>query len=443
MKVSLAPANNDAPDLDIGQLVEPERVHRRLYTDAELFELEMDRLFGRTWLYVGHESQVPRVGDYFTSKIGRQPVVMTRHKDGQIYVLENRCPHKGALVCPERSGHAPRLVCKYHGWSFDGDGSLRSLPLRAGYDGTCFDADDPANGMKRLPRVENHRGFVFASLSEDVPDFKTWAGEGLRGFDNVVDRAPDGEIEVVGNCYRTVLKGNWKTFLENMFDPVHTYFVHWEMTQSAVRTLETYHDQCDPAGLPAATRLSVDPAQLAHLEVWAHPNGHGDFGAFLPEVEGEDADEYKAALIARHGKERTNEILGRSYHNAALFPGALMQASIQQLRIIKPIAVDETMMEIWIFRLKGAPESFWRRAVTTANLANSPSNIVAADDYETYYRVQAGLEGPRSDWVLLHRDANTDVPVGSSLRGQNGNSEVGIRNLYKAWREYMTDGPID
>lgn len=438
MDASLAPSIQDASGLEIGRLVEPERVHRRVYTDPTLFELEMDLIFGRTWNYVGHESQVPQPGDYFTTQVGRQPVVMTRHKDGQIYVLENRCPHKGALVCPDQSGHAPRLVCKYHGWSFDGDGSLKSLPLRAGYDGTCFDAGDPANGMKRLPRVENHRGYVFASLIEDVPDFKAWAGEGLRGFDNVVDRAPDDALEVVGNCYRTVLQGNWKIFIENMFDPVHTYFVHWEMTQSALRTLDKFEGQTAPGGLEAATQLAVDPAQLAHLEVWAHPNGHGDFGAWIPEVQGADAEQYKASLIARHGKERTGEILGRAYHNALLFPNALMQASVQQLRVIKPLAVDKTMMEIWVFRLKGAPESFLRRAVTVGNLANSPSNIVASDDYETYHRVHAGLKGPGSDWVLLHRDANTDVRVGSSLRGGNGNSEVGIRNVYQAWREYMT-----
>ena len=159
-----SPRRGVAADLDPGRMVEAERVHRRVFVDPEVFELEMDRIFGRSWIYVGHESQVPNAGDYFTTHVGRQPVVMTRDADGKIHVLQNRCPHKGAIVCPERSGHAKRLVCMYHGWTFAADGSLAAVPVRSGYDNTCFDPTDRANGMKRLPRVENYRGFVFASL---------------------------------------------------------------------------------------------------------------------------------------------------------------------------------------------------------------------------------------------------------------------------------------
>ena len=121
-----------------------------------------------------------------------------------------------------------------------------------------------------------------------------------------------------------------------------------------------------------------------------------------------------------------------------LFPTAVWQASLQQLRVIRPLAVDKTLLEIWVFRLKGAPESFTSRAITAANIANSPSNIVAADDFESYYRVHAGLKGPESDWVLLSREANRDVPVGTSRKGLTGNSEVCMRNMYEAWSQYMT-----
>src|SRR6476659_10397703 len=136
-------ASSASKDLYLSRLVEPERVHRRVYVDPDVFELEMDRIFGRAWIYVGHDSQVPNPGDYVTTQVGRQPVVMARHTDGQVYVLENRCPHKGALVCPERSGHADRFMCMYHGWRFDGDGSLRSVPVHSGYEGSSFDPKDP------------------------------------------------------------------------------------------------------------------------------------------------------------------------------------------------------------------------------------------------------------------------------------------------------------
>lgn len=423
---------------DLDSLVEPERVHRRVYSDPDLYELELDRIFGRAWLYVGHESQVPQPGDFFTTQLGRQPVVMARHADGQIYVLENRCPHKGALVCPERSGHTDRFMCMYHGWRFDCDGSLRSVPVHTGYEGSAFDPKDPANGMRALPRVENYRGFVFASLVATGPDLRTWAGEGMRSFDNLVDRAPDGAVEVIGDCYRTVQHSNWKIFIDNMSDGMHTSFVHHQTARAAKRTLEKFKVDRAAGGLEVAALLAGPPDQMAKIDMVAHPNGHFDMAAFAPDPGGADGERYKASLIARHGKEQAEAILARNYHNAFLFPSVLMQSSLQQLRVIRPLGVDRTLLEIWAFHLKGAPESFLRRAVTAGNLGNSPSNIVAADDFEAYHRVHAGLRGPQSEWVILSREANRDAPAGTSLKGYTGNSEICMRNMYKAWRGYMT-----
>lgn len=426
-----------ASDLDLGRMVEAERVHRRVFVDADVYELEMDRIFGRSWIYVGHESQVPKPGDYFTTQVGRQPVVMTRHADGSIHVLENRCPHKGAIVCPERSGHTKRLVCMYHGWSFEADGALAAVPVRSGYDNTCFDPSNRANGMKRLPRIENHRGFVFASLAADGPDLQTWAGEGMRGFDSVVDRAPEGKIEVIGDCFRTVQNSNWKIFIDNMSDGMHTSFVHHQTARAAKRTLEKYKID-RPGGLQVATLLAGEPDQMAKTDLVAHLNGHFDMAAFAPEPKGPDAEKYKADMIAKHGEAGAQAILGRNFHNAMLFPTALMQPSLQQLRVIRPLAVDKTLLEIWVFRLKGAPDSFTSRAIAASNIGNSPSNLVAADDFEAYYRVHAGLKGPESDWVRLSREANRDISVGSSLKGSSGNSEVCMRNMYQAWGRYMS-----
>jgi len=433
----VASERNEAA-LDFGHLVEPDRVHRRVFTDPEIFELEMDRVFGRSWIYVGHESQTPQPGDYFTTQVGRQPVVMTRHEDGQIYVLENRCPHKGALVCPDRTGHAKRFMCMYHGWRFDNDGSLLSVPVHSGYDGTNFDVKNPANGMKRLPRVENHHGFIFASLSDAAPDFKSWAGEGLRGLNNVIDRSPDGTLEVVGDCYRTVQNNNWKIFLDNMSDGMHTSFVHHQMARAAQNTLAKFQGQGRPGGLDVAALLAGEPDQMAKIDLVAHPNGHFDMAAFAHELKGSDAEQYKASLIARHGKEGAEAVLQRNFHSVMMFPTIVMQASLQQMRVIRPLAVDKTLLEIWVFRLKGAPDSFLRRAVTGGNIGNSPSNVVAADDFEAYFRVHAGLKGPQSDWVNLQREAGRDIVMGNSRKGPSGNSEVCMRNMYKAWREYMT-----
>src|SRR5665213_3571168 len=127
----------------IRTLVEPDRVHRALYTDPHLFALEMDRIFTRSWIYVGHDSQVKSAGDYIATTIGQQPVIMSRHTDGKVHVLYNRCAHRGAMVVGDREGNTKFFRCCYHGWTFRTDGSLLSIPVKRGYDGTNLDMSDP------------------------------------------------------------------------------------------------------------------------------------------------------------------------------------------------------------------------------------------------------------------------------------------------------------
>src|SRR5262249_13400722 len=132
---------------DLARLVEPDRVHRSIYVDPAIFDLEMERIFGRAWVIVGHESQVPNPGDYFTTIIGREPVIMVRQADGSIRVLYNRCGHRGAKIIGDRSGNVRFFRCCYHGWTFRTDGQVHSVPMRHGYDGTAFDPNNQAFWM--------------------------------------------------------------------------------------------------------------------------------------------------------------------------------------------------------------------------------------------------------------------------------------------------------
>jgi benzoate/toluate 1,2-dioxygenase alpha subunit len=206
---------------EIARLIEPGRVHRSVYTDPELFELEMERIFGRAWLFVGHESQVPHAGDYITTELGRQPVIMVRHRDGSINVLLNRCTHRGAKVVNERRGNAARLTCCYHGWSFDTDGRLAAVPVP---DGCAADFDQAAFGLARAPRVGEYRGFVFASLAAKGSSFEDHIGPMKRNIDDLVDRAPDGSLALDAGLHRYAYNGNWKLQVENVLDSYHVPF---------------------------------------------------------------------------------------------------------------------------------------------------------------------------------------------------------------------------
>ena len=161
---------------ELRQLVREDRVHRNVYTDPAIFEIEMERIFARTWMYVGHDSQVPNPGDFYCTEIARQPVVMVRHTDGEIYVIYNRCGHRGTRVVNQESGNVKRFSCMYHGWTYETNGELAGVPLREDEDEDGFDFTDPHFSMMQVPRMDSHHGFVFASLSAEGPDFMSFLG---------------------------------------------------------------------------------------------------------------------------------------------------------------------------------------------------------------------------------------------------------------------------
>jgi benzoate/toluate 1,2-dioxygenase alpha subunit len=157
----------------VRNLVRETEVHRDVYIDQEVFELEMEHLFANTWVYVGHDSQVPNKGDYFGTNIGHQPVLMVRHTDGSVRVLFNRCPHKGTRITTETCGNAGKFFrCPYHAWSFKTDGSLLAIPLKKGYENTGLENSHASQGMTPVKHVRNYRGFVFAKLNDTGPGFE-------------------------------------------------------------------------------------------------------------------------------------------------------------------------------------------------------------------------------------------------------------------------------
>jgi phenylpropionate dioxygenase-like ring-hydroxylating dioxygenase large terminal subunit len=146
--------------MNLDALIEPDRVHKSVYTDQQIFDQEMEKIWERTWVYCGHESQVPKPGDYYAVTIGRQPMIMVRQKDGSVQVLYNRCPHRGVQLVGNLKGNTgSAFVCSYHAWSFHLDGKVRAIPLAAGLRRHAADARQPrlqheARGARRqLPRL--------------------------------------------------------------------------------------------------------------------------------------------------------------------------------------------------------------------------------------------------------------------------------------------------
>ncbi|WP_176113328.1 aromatic ring-hydroxylating dioxygenase subunit alpha [Burkholderia cepacia] len=422
-------------------LVRPDSVHKRLYTDPAIFALEMERIYGRAWIYVGHESQVKTAGDYHTTRIGDQDVVMVRASDGTIHVIYNRCPHKGAKVVPDGDGSVGKFFrCPYHAWTFRHDGTHLSAPLRNGLQNTCFDPKHPDFSMRRVARVDSYRGFVFASQSNDGPDLRTFLNGVVSSIDNLCDRSPVGEVEVTGGVFRVLQRSNWKVFYENLHDTMHAPVTHESSVVSA-------RAQAAEMGAMPFELLIMDgngePYEFwEKLELRAYAYGHGYMeGIFDPAAAERDSvsSAHFAVLAEVCGEERARGILGMNRHNTVIYGSGSPHTVFQQFRVIRPIAVDRTLVEIQLFRLKGAPDAVFDRALTYANVINSPSSNVMPDDVEVYARCQEGNQTRGGEWVSMHRYAGTDRATDDGFVSINGTSELPMRNQFAAWKRFMVD----
>ena len=426
-------------DADIRSLVEPARVHRRVYIDEDLFQREMERLWKRAWVFVGHESQVQEPGGFLTTTLGIDPVVMVKDKRGEIHVLYNRCGHKGAKVTNKPCGKTPMFRCPYHGWSFNLDGSLNTTPHKVGYADTGFDKTDPEYHMRKVARVGNYRGFVFASQVDEGPDLETFLGDTKATIDNVLDRAPEGRVEIVGDSLRYMHDCNWKMFIENLNDGVHPMVAHASVGDACRRLISQL-----PEGAPLPTEAEiVFPFGSSYeffdkMGVSVMPYGHSYMGGQSSiHQDYSDVPGYWDSMVARHGEEGARRVLAQNRHNTTIYPSFTIKDAIQAIRVARPVAVDKTLIETWHFRLIGAPEEMLHRTITYSRLINSPASMVGPDDWNCYARIQEALHSSGNEWVDLHRYLNREEMHEGNITRAPGTSDLSVRNQYQAWLDYM------
>ena len=431
---------------DLSQFIQPGRVHRQIYTDPAIFELEMERIFGSAWIYVGHESQVKKPGDYARSFIGRKPVVLVRDAGGNIRVIHNQCAHRGSLVVANDKGNTDEFICCYHGWTYHLDGRLKAVPLQHGYP-KDFDPNNPKTAMLRLPRVASYRGFVFASEAEDGPCLEDFLGHMTTSLDDMIDRAPDGEIDVAGGVFRHAYDGNWKLYLENLCDAAHPLFVHRSSIDAAQAQSDAAHT--DGTGEIAIRQMRQNGAPYSFWEsqvgIWTYPNGHSYLGDYHDDAKLVAAlqdpvfRDYIAALEKKKGKAEARRILEVRRWNSNVYPNLSFMSQFQQLRVVHPVAVNRTVVHTYNFRLKGAPEQMFRNTIAFANTVNGTGSLVLTDDLEIYNRIRLGLSSAGAEWIEIGRGLASDQPdAHGGRRGANSTSEVYIRNMLDAWAAYMT-----
>jgi phenylpropionate dioxygenase-like ring-hydroxylating dioxygenase large terminal subunit len=428
----------------IVSLVRPDAVHRDLYIDPEVFELEMQQLWRNTWIFVGHDSQIPRSGDYYTTQLGLQPVIMLRDADANVNVLMNRCAHKGARLATATHGNfGPMMRCSYHGWTYRLDGSIRTIPLKSGYGETTLAGCPAGRGVVKLANVHDYRGFVFARLSDEGPSFQDYFGESLTSIDNLVDRSPQGRLEVAGGTLRYMHDCNWKMFVENLNDTMHPMVTHESSAGTARdlwRALNMPEDAPKPMVVEQFAPFVSDYKFFDDMGVKIYENGHSYTGVkFSIHSKYSGVPEYEKRMVAAYGEERAQRILAEARHNTVYYPSLTIKGAIQAIRVARPIAADKTLIESWTFRLVGAPNELLKRTVMYSRLINAPTSVVGHDDLHCYRAIQEGLAAEGNDWVSLHRNFCSDEERG--IAGvYNGTSEVSMRGQFRAWLKYMQMG---
>ncbi len=431
-------------DEAVRALVEDDRVHRDVYLDTELFALEQARLFTRAWVYVGHTSQLPRAGDFLSVQHAGHPLIAVRAGDGAINVLVNRCAHKGAQLLVAGHGNTGRaLRCPYHAWSYRLDGSLLAVPVPAGYDDTRMRSSEPGQGLRRIDSAI-HRGFIFARIAPQGESFERSCASVLHCLDALADRSPQGELEAAGEPLRNIIPCNWKIYLENINDTLHANVTH---ESAALATEKVWGTK--PAGTPRPAAIEqLQPFAsgtdfMAQMGGQVFANGHSVLGNNLSIHSAYSGfPDYEADMERAYGSERAQQILSWIPQNVILYPSIAFKASPQTLRVIRPLAVDRTLIEAWAFRPKGAPQALLERTLAYNRMVFSPLSMVAQDDVHVFETIQRALRSAGNEWVSLHREfaASERGQFGQALLGTN---ELLMRNQFRAWRALMASTAED
>lgn len=426
--------------VQINALIRPGQVHRDVYISEEIYRLEMRHLFANTWVFVGHDSQTPNKGDYITTQVGDQPVIMVRHTDNNIHVLYNRCPHKGTKIAIDRQGNTGKFFrCPYHAWSFKTDGCLLAIPLKKGYEGTGLAERENGKGMKPVGAVHNHRGFVFARLAETGISFDDFFGDSLSSLDNMVDRSPEGRLEVSGPPLRYMHQCNWKMLVENQTDTCHPMVAHESSAGTAVRI---FKEMGEPQPRPPAMQIIapfMSPYEFFEdmgIRTW--PNGHGHTGVNMSIHSNYDAiPGYFEAMCEAYGEERAKAVLNENRHNTVYFPNIMVKAPLAQLRNFIPLGANKTLVESYVYHPVGAPKQLSEMSAMYNRMINAPTSIVGHDDLEMYERAQEGLHAQGMEWVEVSR-LHTGPEDFDEEAVENGTTERQMRNQFHAWAKFMT-----
>jgi len=406
-------------------------ISRRCWTDPTVYALEKRAIFGRAWLYLGHESQIKSPGDFVQAYMGETPIILARSEDGKVHATVNSCSHRGLPVCRADHGNTRRFVCPYHNWSYTVSGELVAIPQERQL---CHKPDKSQLGLKRVPRLESWNGLFFGSFDEGIVPLEDYLGDMRFYLDAFFGRFPQG-IEIVGAPHRWIIDANWKLPMENQLGDVnHGPFLHASIIpQSAQDEIEANGFSAVPApGHCATFRLMPEDAPVESV-AWGFESITGQTGgeelqAYLREVQAQAAE--------RVGPIRAR-MKGLTY---GIYPNLSFLWSNASLKVSHPRAPGRVEYWSWSVVPADAPEHLKKLLRTNYTSFFGPGGMVEQEDSESWMQQFKGANIDYADdrpfyygLGLGEEKSHPDLP---GLVSGTAN-EYYARAFFQRWRDAL------
>ncbi len=398
------------------------RVARKAFVSQDVFERERANIFDKVWLFLGHESELTKPGDFVTRSVGGRTLIFTRDSKNQFHALLNTCPHRGARVCRERNGNAKSFQCFYHGWVFGLDGALRDMPGKESYPEGF--AERPTSRLQALSKFDSYRGFHFVSFNANVESLSDYLGAAKEYLDLVVDHTEVG-LTVVGGTQEYSIRANWKLLAENSYDGYHAATNH----ATYLEYLKGTTGGLVPIQLTGYGRdLGKGHGVVEYKAPWGRP-----VAQWIP-AWGEDGkarvDAIYAKLVARHGAERAERIAHYN-RNLHIFPNLVINDIMAlTIRTFHPTSPDFMSVNAWALAPKD--EDPKDRSARLYNFLEflGPGGFATPDDIEALEQCQEGFRNEaETGW--------NDISKGLTKEEPSFDDEAQMRGYWTEWNRRM------
>lgn len=393
------------------------RVPYWVYQDASLYAREQQSIFrGATWNFLCLAAELTEPDSWRTSNIGEMPVVVTRDAHGELAAFENRCAHRGALLCLKPCGKGSDIACVYHNWTYDLKGNLQGVAFRRGIKGSGGMPADakPESGAPAKVRIENYHGLVFGTLSDDTPPVETYLGADVAAK---VKRVMKGPLKPLGG-YSQMVPSNWKLYMENVKDTYHASLLHLFFTTFRINRLSQKGGVIvgGDGGCHVSYTISEATSKSNEYEQAGMRSANDGFSLEAPEL---------IESVEEIGDGVTVQIVG-------IFPGFVLQQikNCLAVRRIVPRGLNETELLWTAFGYADDTEQLTALRLRQANLVG-PAGFISMEDGAATGFVQRGIVAAGEREAIVEMGGRTVESNESRV------TETSVRGFWHAWRRHI------